>query len=247
MSFETRRRHQYDHLRNKIFQIRNFYRCDSIWKFRFSFNECSNQSKKFFNFHICKNRIFRIFKSFSHSTIDFVHFHFISRIWNTRMLILKMIRLMIQMKTSTKIYNSSIRKAFIFDFLAIYDIISVMRNVWIDWFRNYERQNVNLCIVTANQLSDHHSFSMKWRQDSCQKSCQNIWSKFISSNLILCHNNLSIKKKKINVLIEFHVLSSCVIISCINLFFSRFSFVVAIIRILRMIEFVLFNEILKIL
>ena len=65
----------------------------------------------------------------------------------------------------------------------------VMRNVWIDWFRNYERQNVNLCTVIANQLPDHHSFNMKWRQNLCQKSCQNIWSKFISSNLILCHNN----------------------------------------------------------
>ena len=34
-----------------------------------------------------------------------------------------------------------------------------MRKVWIDWCRNYERQNVNLCTVIANQLSDHHSFS----------------------------------------------------------------------------------------
>ena len=64
----------------------------------------------------------------------------------------------------------------------------VMRNVWIDWFRNYERQNVNLCTIIASQLSDHHSFSMRWRQNSCQKSCQNIWSKFISFNLVLCHN-----------------------------------------------------------
>ena len=66
----------------------------------------------------------------------------------------------------------------------------VMRNVWIDWFRNYGRQNVNLCTVIANQLFDHHSFNMKWRQNLCQKPCQNIWFKFISSNLALCHNNL---------------------------------------------------------
>ena len=70
-------------------------------------------------------------------------------------------------------------------------MLSIVKlDVWIDWFRNYERQNVNLCTVIASQLFDHHSFSMKWRQDSCQKSCQNIWSKFISSNLILCHNIL---------------------------------------------------------
>ena len=65
----------------------------------------------------------------------------------------------------------------------------VMRNVCIDSFRNYERQSVNLCTVTANQLSDHHSFSIKWRQNSCQKSSKIVLSYFISSNLILCHNN----------------------------------------------------------
>ena len=64
----------------------------------------------------------------------------------------------------------------------------VMRKVWIDWFKNYERQSVNLCTIIANQLPDHHSFSMKWRQNSCQKSNRIVLPYSISSNLILCHN-----------------------------------------------------------
>ena len=68
----------------------------------------------------------------------------------------------------------------------------VMRKVWIDWFWNYERQNVNLYTLIANQLSDHHSFNMKRRQNSCQMFCKNIRSNFKSFNLILCHNKNSL-------------------------------------------------------
>ena len=74
----------------------------------------------------------------------------------------------------------------------------VMRKVWIDWFRNYERQSVNLCTVTASQLLDHHSFSMKRWQNSCQMSCKNIRPSFKSFNLTLCHNkNRNIFKSNI--------------------------------------------------
>ena len=66
----------------------------------------------------------------------------------------------------------------------------VMRKIWIDWCKNYERQNVNLCTIIASQLSDHHSFSIKWRQNFCQKSNRIMLLYFISFNLILCHNNI---------------------------------------------------------
>ena len=64
----------------------------------------------------------------------------------------------------------------------------VMRKVWIDWFRNYERQNANLCTVTAGQLPGHHPFSMRRRQDFCQMLCKNIRPNSRSPNLALCHN-----------------------------------------------------------
>ena len=79
---------------------------------------------------------------------------------------------------------------FVYVQIIVWMILSiVMRNVCIDSFRNYERQNVNLCTIIANQLSNHHSFSMKRWQNSCQMSCKNIRFNFKLFNLILCHNN----------------------------------------------------------
>ena len=82
---------------------------------------------------------------------------------------------------------------FVYVQIIVWMMLSIVKfDVSIDWFKNYERQNVNLCTIIASQLSDHHSFNMRWRQNFCQKSCQNIWSKFISFNLTLCHNNCTV-------------------------------------------------------
>ena len=67
----------------------------------------------------------------------------------------------------------------------------VMRKMYFDWFKNYKRQNVNLCTTITNQLFDYHSFDIKRWQNFCQIFCKNIWFNFKLFNLILRHNKLS--------------------------------------------------------
>ena len=74
---------------------------------------------------------------------------------------------------------------------------NVMRKVWIDWCKNHERQNVNLCTIITNQLFDHHSFNMNKRQNFCQMSCKNIRSNFKSFIIDMFHNRKDLIKTEI--------------------------------------------------